>query len=225
MLILALVIFDTNQSLPSKKVEFYEKCITTFLSERQIQRGLQKLTLRAQNILGSEMVIPRVAHYKYCKTNENSSYKFTSVQLKDSVLDAIEVPDRINWNQPAEEYIQYLIERTEIICEVDEEALDFTHKTFFEYFLAIYFSKQLGTNILQRQLLKWIGDANNHELAKLIIEIIILKGEPYRQDEIMSSLFNVLKMQKAPKKHDVLHLLIELYDENILPPKYHNSCC
>ena len=222
ILILALVILDTNQSLPSRKVDFYEKCVNTFLSEREIQRGLLDISPKAQNILGTEMVIPRIANYKYFKTNENISYKFTNSELKNSVFEAIEVSDKINWVKAVDEYIRYLIERTELIGEIDDDILDFAHKTFYEYFLAIYFSKQLEINILQRQLLKWIGDANNHELSKLIIEIIIQKGDPYKQAEIINYLFNAVKSQKPPKKHDVFYLLVDLYDENILPPKYYN---
>lgn len=223
ILILALVILDTNQSLPSRKVDFYEKCVNTFLSEREIQRGLLDISPKAQNILGTEMVIPRIANYKYFKTNENISYKFTNNELKNSVFEAIEVSDKINWVKAVDEYIRYLIERTELIGEIDDDVLDFAHKTFYEYFLAIYFSKQLEINILQRQLLKWIGDASNHELSKLVIEIIIQKGDPYKQAEIINYLFGAVKSQKPPKKNDVFDLLVDLYDENILPPKYYNT--
>ena len=155
ILILALVVFDIDQKLPNRRIKFYKKCIQTFLFEREDRKAAIELSKNVKNILSMDMVLPRVAHYKYQRTNESVSYKFTNSELKRSIFDAIEVSDIINWANDVDEYIKYLIERTELIGEIDEDVLDFAHKTFYEYFLALYFSLQLETNKLQRQLLKW----------------------------------------------------------------------
>lgn len=223
ILILALVIFDKNQNLPTKKIEFYARCINTFLSEREIPRSIPYLSNKAKNILGMDTVIPSIAHYRYSHMNKNSSYSFTNAEFKKSILEAIEVEEKISWMAAIDEYACYLIERTELICEVDDDVLDFAHKTFSEYFLALYFSVQMETQKLKIQLLKWIGDSNNHDLAKLIIEMLIQRGDPYKKEEIINNLFNLVNTSRGIKKQDIFRLIIDLYDENILPPKYHNK--
>lgn len=224
ILILALVVFDFDEKLPNRRIKFYKKCIETFLFEREERRGtIDKLNKNTRNILGMDSVLPSVAHYKYQKTNENVSYKFTNSQLKESIFNAIEVSSVIDWTSAVNEYIKYLIERAELVGEVDDDVYDFAHKTFYEYFLSLYFSMQLESNKLQRQLTKWIGDANNHELAQLIIEKIIESGDIFKQKEILEYLFNSIdSKEKFSKRRDILFVITELYNGNILPPKYYD---
>lgn len=223
ILILALIVFDADGKLPNKRIEFYRKCIDTFLFQREDRKAIVELSKSAKNILKMDMTLPRVAHYKYQRTNENISYKFTNDELKNSVFKAIEVSDVINWTSAVDEYIGYLLERTELVEEIDEDIYDFAHKTFYEYFLALYFSMQLDNNILQRQLLKWIGDANNHELAQIIIEKIIESGDRFKQTETLNFLFKVASDGRQEKRKHVLELLNELYSCNILPLKYYDD--
>ena len=141
ILILALVIFDVEKSLPNRRVEFYRKCIDTFLTVREDRKAAFQLTEKAKNILGIELVVPKIAFYRFDHLNDHSNYKFSYEELRSAIQDAIEVDDPINWSEAIRLYAQYLVERTELIQEVDEGILDFAHKTFYEYFLAVYFSK------------------------------------------------------------------------------------
>lgn len=61
-------------------------------------------------------------------------YKFTFTELENAVYSAIGVTDRINWSVAVRNFIQYLVDRTELIQEKDENIYDFAHKTFYEYF-------------------------------------------------------------------------------------------
>ena len=53
-------------------------------------------------------------------------------------MDAIDVDDAINWQNAVNQYAEYLVQRTELIQEKDDDVFDFAHKTFYEYFLAFY---------------------------------------------------------------------------------------
>lgn len=217
MLILALVIFDMDNNLPNRRVEFYKKCIHTFLSEREKRKAAVKLSALAENILGMDLVLPQIAHYKFSHVEEDLSYRFTDEQLKESIFLAIEVEDRLPWVGAVCEYKSYLIERTELLREVDEDVLDFAHKTFYEYFLAVYFSRMYKGSQLKGLLGRWIGDANYDEMARLIIEVIIQYNNPQQHREVVEFLFSRAEREDI----NAFSVLEELYAHNILQPKFH----
>ena len=76
ILILALVVFDVDENLPNKRIEFYRKCIKTFLFQREDRKAIRELSKNAKNILKMDTTLPGVAHYKYKKTLEDLAYKF-----------------------------------------------------------------------------------------------------------------------------------------------------
>ena len=227
VLILALVIFDIEKNLPNRRVEFYKKCIETFLTVREDRKGVFKLSEKAKNILGIDSVIPKIAYFKYSHITKNMSYKFSYDQLKEAVFYAIEIEDRINWVDAVNQYSEYLVDRTELIREIDEDVLDFAHKTFYEYFLAVYFTKEYENKELIDLLQEWIGDSNNDELARLIIEVIIQKDDPKQHKGVIKSLFNILQLEnettKWDNRTDIFMIIADLYSHNMLQPKFHSD--
>jgi len=226
VLILALVIFDIEKNLPNRRVEFYKKCIETFLTVREDRKGACILSEKAKNILGIDSVVPKIAFYKYSHVTKNIGYRFSYDELKKSVFNAIEVEDEINWGDAVKQYSEYLVERTELIREIDEDVLDFAHKTFYEYFLAVYFTKEYENDELINLLQEWIGDANNDELARLIIEIIIQKDEPKQHRAIINYLFDSLQSEELgvalDNRIDIFMIVADLYSQNMLQPKFHS---
>ncbi len=225
VLILALVIFDIEKNLPNRRVEFYKKCIDTFLTIREDRKGAFILSEKAKNILGIDSVLPRIAFYKYSHITENIGYRFSYNELRKAVLNAIEVEDEINWGDAVKQYAEYLVGRTELIREIDEDVLDFAHKTFYEYFLAVYFTKEYDNDDLTKLLQEWIGDSNHDELARLIIEVIIQKDDPKQHNGIINYLFDNLKLEKTnnlDNSTDIFLIISDLYSHNMLKPKFHS---
>lgn len=229
VLILALVIFDIEKNLPNRRVEFYKKCIDTFLIVREDRKAAFQMTEKIKNILCDDLVVPQIAHHKFIRTNENAGYKFTKEEVKNVIMEAIEVTDKINWRESVNQYTSYLINRTELLREVDEDKFDFAHKTFYEYFLAVYFSKVLDNEKLVNLLNGWIGDANNDELARLIIEIVIEKNEPRQHKFIIDFLFNQIEEEckkeayEDSKEIDIFLIIADLYRNNMLLAKFHEQ--
>ena len=225
ILILALVIFDVEKNLPNRRVEFYKKCIDTFLTVREDRKAVFHMTEKAKNILGIDLVVPRIAFYRFDHLNNHSNYKFTYEELKNAVLNAIEVDDPVNWVEAVRLYVLYLVERTELIKEVDEDILDFAHKTFYEYFLAVYFSKEYENEELVGQLKEWIGDSNYDELARLIIEIVIQNDEPRQHRYLINYMMDALRKDDLPQSsnQDIFDILADLYSHNMLHPKFHTK--
>lgn len=227
VLILALIIFDIEKNLPNKRVEFYKKCIETFLTVREDRKAAYILSEKTKNILGMDSVVPKIAHYKFLKINENVGYKFSYDELKESVYKAIDVEDPIYWADAVKQYSEYLVERTELIRETDEDTLDFAHKTFYEYFLAVYFTKEVENEKLLELLDEWIGDSNYDELARLIVEVIIQNDESRQHKVVMDHLFEQLNKKESTSrtnnKLDIFVILADLYNHNMLQPKFHSK--
>lgn len=224
ILILALIIFNIENNLPNKRIEFYEKCIETFLSVREDRKAAYPLSDKAKNILGSDCVIPQIAYYKFSHTKVDLDYKFSIKELNSAIFEAISVPDKINWNAAVNEFSQYIIERTELIQEVDENELDFAHKTFFEYFLAVYYVKELDDERLIDLLNEWIGDSNYDELAQLIIEVIIKNNNSRQHRKVIDYLFSSVENRTDDTEEfavNALLILSGLYSHSMLLPKFH----
>lgn len=227
VLILALVIFDIEKNLPNRRVVFYKKCIETFLVVREDRKAAFEMTEKFKNILGDDLVVPKIAHYKFEHVDEDPGYRFTNEEVKNAVMEAIEVPDKINWREAVKQYTSYLIDRTELLGEIDEDYFDFAHKTFYEYFLAVYFSREMEQEELVDLLNQWIGDSNNDELARLIVEVVIEKNEPRQHKFIIDFLFEHMIKEASrwsndeTKETDIFLILAELYRNNMLLPKFH----
>lgn len=228
ILVLALVIFDFENSLPTRRIEFYQKCIDTFLTERENRKAVVKLSDKTKSILAMNLTVPKIAFYKHNKISENVGYKFNYSELNESIFNAIDVVDKLNWVTAVEQYSEYLVERTELIQEIDDDTLDFAHKTFYEYFLAFYFSKMYENDEIVKLLYNWIGDSNFDELARLIIEVVIQNNEPKQHDSIINCLFDMLSAEdveknKLPNKRDVFSVISDLYTHNLLQPKFQHK--
>jgi len=225
ILVLALVIFNFESSLPTRRIEFYQKCIDTFLVERENRKAAVKLSDKTKSILAMNLTVPKIAFYRYNKLKKNSGFKFDYVELEKAIKESIAVEDEINWSTAVKQYSEYLVERTELIREIDENHLDFAHKTFYEYFLAFYFCKACDNEELVRLLREWIGDPNYDELARLIIEVVIQNNDQKQHDNIIDCLFTMLSQKNesrrdGPDKRDVFAVISDLYTHNLLQPKY-----
>lgn len=225
ILILALVIFDIEKNLPTRRIEFYQKCIETFLTERENRKGAYVLEDKTKSILSVNLTLPKIAYYKFEHLKDNVGYKFIYSELENAVYNSIGVTDILNWASAVKQYIEYLIERTELVQEIDENIYDFAHKTFYEYFLAFYFCKTYENGELVNLLGTWIGDSNNDELARLIIEAVIQNNQPRQHDCVIEYLFHRLKtdsiIENRYDKMDIFLIIVDLYNHNMLQPKFY----
>lgn len=223
ILILALVIFDIEKNLPTRRIEFYQKCIETFLVERESRKAAFVLEDKTKSILAMNLTVPKIAYYKYDHLTENIGYKFNNNELKKAVYSAIGVNDELSWGTAVNQYIEYLVNRTELVQEVDDNIFDFVHKTFYEYFLAFYICKMYDNESLENLLQNWIGDANFDELARLIVESVIQNNEPRQHDHVISFLFEQLESKENVNEMiDIFAIVVDVYNHNMLQPKFYD---
>jgi len=193
ILVLALIIFYNEENLPHKRVKFYEKCIDTFLNTRERLRGTFQDLDKIENILCDDSILPKIAYYRHKELETIKNYSFTKQEIKKFIFKAIDVQDTRNWVKVVDLFTKYIVERTELISEVDKDIYDFTHKTFGEYFLACYFAKNLEPADLAEHIKKWLGDSNKDEAAKLIIEVVIERNQAQHHEAVMNMLIDTVE--------------------------------
>ena len=248
MLVLSLIVFKVENKLPHAKIDFYKKCINTFLTQREESKGAFDMELIA-NIYCGELVMPTIAYYKNENEKSNEDYKFSVEDIKTLTFKAIEIDgkEKIKWMYRVTKFVEYLKERTELIKEIDEGKNDFTHKSFQDYFLAVYYSRCIPHDELMLFIKSSIADASNHELAVLIIQYICKESIVGHRDDIIRYILDELgntysstsgrkrrrrrgKMQgfamangALSKGQLCLRILEELFSDNALPPKFHDE--
>lgn len=235
ILVLALIIFDTENNLPHKRVEFYKKCIDTFLNTREERKNAFTFTEKAKCILGDNSIIPKVAYYRYNELLNDKEYKLTKAELNKSIFTALEINDRSSWIDAVNIFTQYLVERTELIREIDEDTFDFSHKTFGEYFLACYFANSIENSELVNSIKEWIGDPNKDELANLVIEVVIQQNQAQQHAAVINMIFNEVSKisEDYPKENnqklcekmseklkDFTRILFNIVNSGMLIPKF-----
>ncbi|MBU3128489.1 NACHT domain-containing protein [Clostridium tagluense] len=242
MLVLSLIVFKVENKLPHAKIDFYKKCIKTFLSQREESKGAFDMEL-ISNIYCGELVMPTIAYYKSENEKINQDYRFSVEDIKTLTFKAIEIDnsEKIKWMYRVTKFVEYLKERTELIKEIDEGKNDFTHKSFQDYFLAIYYSRRIPHNELMLFIKSSIADANNHELAVLIIQYVTKESIIEHRDSIIRFLLEELKntylLPRSPirrrnigygaavrisKGQLCIQILEELFSDSALPPKFHD---
>lgn len=188
ILVLALIIFNIDRQLPKDRIRFYEKCINTFLFQREDRKGTIEDSFK--DFVTDENILPSIANYKFEHILKDMEYSFNRRELRSAILKGADIDKSMIFhiNKGLDEYIKYLVNRTELIIEENEDVYGFSHKTFYDYFIAKYYSTHYDFGVLKTFLEEWIGDSNYDDLARLIIENLKL-NYPSKYKEVMDYLF------------------------------------
>lgn len=207
ILILALVIFDIEKNLPTRRIEFYQKCIETFLTERENRKGAYVLEDKTKSILSVNLTLPKIAYYKFEHLKDNVGYKFIYSELENAVYNSIGVTDILNWASAVKQYIEYLIERTELVQEIDEN-----------YKVCSYYSREGSTD--------WIVEPECiSEKMKELFERYDLykKYEIYSMDEIKAKLVQTEENLQRVRSMSIQQMLEDKDDREQLPENVKNN--
>lgn len=188
ILVLALIIFHIDKQLPKDRISFYEKCINTFLFQREDSKGTIDDSFK--NFVTDENILPSVANYKFEHILKDMEYSFNKGELRSAILKGADI-DKFKAffvNDALNEYIKYLVNRTELVIEENDDVYGFSHKTFYDYFVAKYYSTHYDFEVLKTFLIEWIGDSNYDELSRLIIENL-KSNYPPKYKQVMDYLF------------------------------------
>lgn len=145
--------YVNNEQLPENKMELYEKCCEMLMDARDNQRNI------GANIYGN---IPNLDYSKKRKILEEMAYWMmngnVSSENKSNVVKYLGhlLKDTNILSDKKAEYdtkvlLNYLIERSGIIREPEEDVIDFIHKTFMEFLAIKAICRNCDWNVLIRE--------------------------------------------------------------------------
>ena len=214
ILVLSLIIFNIENNLPKNRISFYEKCIRTFLFEREDSKNTIEQPIK--DFVTDENLLPTVAFYRFEKTLKEMDYIFTKQELRNAILvgTGIEKSQEHFVKGSLDDYIKYLVNRTELIIEQDDNIYGFSHKSFYDYFIAKYHSIHFefeDSNEIENIILKRLGDSNYDELARLIIEELKMNN-PAKYKRVMDYLFQYLGLKNYTNTYNEAERLDKVYN-------------
>lgn len=137
LLSLIIILFTNNGEIPTTKLEIYESCTKTLVIDWENKKSL-KLDLDERLLGYKENILVNLAYWQYCKSSEKNE-KIVHYQVKKEVASIIQrlklVDDEIQADRSSEAFLNY-IQRRSIYFENN-----FTHKTFLEYYTALWIFK------------------------------------------------------------------------------------
>ncbi len=145
--------YVNNEQLPESKMELYEKCCEMLMDARDNQRKIDG------NIYEN---LPRLDYSKKRKILEEISYWMmngnVSSESKGNVIEYLKhllkdtnILSDNNKEYSAENLLDYLIDRSGIIREPEEDVIDFIHKTFMEFLAVKTICRNCDWNVLVRE--------------------------------------------------------------------------
>lgn len=225
-LICSLICFvnaDRDGFVPDNRGELYELSTETLLDRRDRERGIHSSLDIPLTKAHKAKIIEHIAEYFYKRMSEAVDKEDVCHSLKEFL------PSLGIARDEAGSVLDHLAERSHIIRSVNVKQIDFTHKTFLEYFYAKRLISHRMTEVLRnnffndsfREVVNFsfsVGDPNLLEdLTKQIIQFIRSKS---KSPDFTT---NVLILQTAIKqtaelspeiRRDAIVLL-----SRILPPK------
>lgn len=121
---------ERNQQLPKDKIQLYEACIEMLLERRNVERkisndGYPNISSRQKKVILQELAY-------WLQINNLTSASFAKVEEKIKfITQHMDIPDS------EKSILRLFLDRSGIIREPSNGNIDFTHKTFQEYFSAI----------------------------------------------------------------------------------------
>lgn len=153
LLTIMLLTFTNHASIPDKLNDFYEEAFLTLFNMHDATKECYVRDIRTK--LGSED-FKAVFSYICFKSYFSGDIQFSEAKLRDYIQQAKNKFSRLQFT--VDDFQEDLIQS---VCMIVKEGLDyrFTHRSFQEYFAALYTCKL--TDEVQSQLLtSWLGESN-----------------------------------------------------------------
>ena len=149
---------ERKQQLPSDRIELYEACCSLLLERRDKARGVDLTDFPVLNYRQKCFLLEDLAYWMI--KNNWSQVALESVDERFA-RKLINMPGVLR-DVPSSKVRRFLVERTGMICEPVKDQIDFTHRTFQEFFAAKAASDETDTGVL-------ITNAHSDQWREVII--------------------------------------------------------
>lgn len=201
LLTIMLLTFEAHASIPDNLKDFYEQAFMTLFNMHDATKLAYKRDIRSN--LGYND-FKTVFSYICFKSYFNSEYQFSHEKLREYIIEANNKFSDIKFN--VNDFFEDLMLSVCMIIRDGNEYI-FTHRTFQEYFAALYTCKL--TDEYQKKLLKLhlrdiVIRMDNDEYMKMLISM---------QNDKFINIILIPALKQLKKKYDEVGFSYELFSE------------
>lgn len=189
--------YVNNESIPTNRVELYEKCCHMLIEDRDRERKIisaDRIALINLDYSKKVRILENIALYmlesQRAEMDKKYIVDYIRVFLKDSTI--IEVSEI---KEKPELLIDYLIQRTGILRQPTVGNIDFVHKTFLEYLAANAINKQCKWNVILANIVNPFWK-----------ETIIMCFSQIDRQQGSELLYNMLEKYKNTKEQEYIFM-------------------
>ena len=148
LLLTMIAMVNRSPSLPTSRVELYEKCVELLLARWKMEEAVASASSTAGRDIGIFDKNAKIALLRDLAALMQKSAKSLGNLVQEQQLILLfedHVRRRFHRDEPAvaEALVNQLRERHGILCFLEGDSFAFVHRTFFEYFCALAISKSL----------------------------------------------------------------------------------
>lgn len=215
LLSLILILYRNEQDLPTSKLEIYEGCSQTLVDSRDSKEKKLDIHLKVSNKVS---IFSNLAYWQFQKEIKKEETKIDYSSVKNFVSDHLIRKGEFEERELAEEAAIEFLDFAKVRSIYFENK--FTHKTFYEYFIANYlftnyYSKPQNRDLLGKIITENIGVASWH----VVLELLICKIDQNQIDfeEIDSIIYSLLSNKPDETSYFFSSMLKHL--RNVSPAK------
>ena len=145
--------YVNNEQLPENKMQLFEQCCEMLMDARDGQRNIDTNMYENVPKLDYPMkrrILEEIA-FRMLNNGVSSESKQTVIYFLQQLLKDTNIISNTNNNYSVENILNFLIERSGIIREPEEGAIDFIHKTFMEFLSVKTICRNGDWNILIKE--------------------------------------------------------------------------
>lgn len=203
LLSLIIILFTNNGEVPTSKLEIYESCTKTLIIDWEEKKSLP-VALEGNLLENKENILVNLAYWQYCKLSEEKE-KIVSYHVKKEIASVIQklglIENEIRADKFSSIFLDY-IQRRSIYFENN-----FTHKTFLEYYTALWIFKAYETKGKREKVREIFFKYSSNSYWNVVFELLMNMIDRGQMDcEIMDEYYEIL----SENDQEILPLLIKI---------------
>lgn len=214
---------DNRQELPTDRVELYEVCSYALLEKRDLERRVELHDYPRLSYRQKKLIVQDLAYWMLKNGWARIHYGQALEQVQHKLTRMRELPA----NADAAAILCLLTERSGLIREPSQGELDFTHRTFQEYFaaLAVVDENDLGLLVEKalddqwREVVVLAAGVAPAKTRSQLIKVLLSYGRQQRGSRLAYTLLAVTCLQSTIEMAQTEQDRIRNALKQILPPQ------
>lgn len=187
LLNIMLMTFDERATIPDKLNDFYEQAFATLFNVHDGSKDCFRRNIKTG--LGCEDFKAIFAYFCF-KTYFNSEYEFTENSVRKYIGDGTKICPNTEWR--VEDYLDDLVHS---VCMLIKDGLTYTfaHRSFQEYFAALYTTKIPDTTA-QKLIVSWLTEKKGYADDPYFLMLFNMLGNKFNKIFICPGLKKIFEL-------------------------------